>query len=80
MRVQRDISGSDLIKALQSFGYSLQRQKGSHATLATELNGTKSVTIPLHDPIKVGTLNSILKDIAEHHQMTRDELLANLSL
>jgi predicted RNA binding protein YcfA (HicA-like mRNA interferase family) len=34
------------------------RQKGSHVFLQ---RGHDTVTIPLHDPLKKGTLNSILK-------------------
>jgi len=33
------------------------------------------VTIPSHDPLKVGTLNGILKDIAVHLGISRDELV-----
>jgi len=36
--------------------------------------------IPNHDPIKLGTLQSILASIAAHHGMSRDELLFNLKL
>jgi hypothetical protein len=33
------------------------------------------VTIPAHDALKVGTLNGILKDIAVHLGISRDELV-----
>ena len=33
------------------------------------------VTVPAHDPIKVGTLNSILRDIGEHAKLDRVALL-----
>jgi len=32
------------------------------------------VTVPLHDPLKVGTLAAILADVAAHQKMSRDEL------
>lgn len=35
-------------------------------------------TLPLHDPLKVGTLSAILSDVAQHHGMTRAELLRQL--
>jgi len=34
--------------------------------------------VPDHDPIKVGTLADILKDVAEHSGLDRDELLERL--
>lgn len=78
MRIPRDLSGKDLIKALGKLGYEVTRQSGSHIRLSTALNGTHHVTIPDHRPIKVGTLSSILGDIATHHRMTREELVSLL--
>ncbi|NYE57789.1 putative RNA binding protein YcfA (HicA-like mRNA interferase family) [Carboxydothermus ferrireducens DSM 11255] len=34
------------------------RQTGSHIRLTTTLKGEHHVTIPLHDPLKIGTLNN----------------------
>jgi len=79
MRLPRDVSGADLIKALNRLGYTVTRRKGSHIRLTNVTRKyTHHVTIPDHDPIKVGTLNNILKDIAEHVGLSRDELLAQL--
>jgi len=36
------------------------------------------MTVPAHDPIKVGTLNAILRDVAAHFGLTREELLEAL--
>jgi hypothetical protein len=33
------------------------------------------VTIPSHDPLKLGTLSAILGDVAERLKLDRDELL-----
>lgn len=78
MRIPRDLTGKELIKALGKLGYEVTRQSGSHIRLTTSRNGTHHVTIPDHRPIKVGTLSGILGDVAAHHQMTRDELLTLL--
>lgn len=75
MRIPRDVYGKDLIKALSKLGYAVTRQSGSHIRLSTEIRGTHHITIPNHSPIKVGTLSGILRDIAEHHQMIREDLL-----
>ena len=78
MKTPRDITANDLLKALKSFGYEIIRQKGSHIRIKTELNGEHSETIPNHKPIKIGTLNGILNSIAEHFDMTKDELIEKL--
>ena len=36
------------------------------------------VTVPAHDPLKVGTLSGILGDVAGHLKITREELLRRL--
>jgi hypothetical protein len=36
------------------------------------------ITIPNHDPLRVGTLAAILRDVAGFHGMSRDELLDRL--
>jgi len=80
MKLPRDVSGTALIKALRTLGYSPTRQSGSHVRLTTEEKGTHHVTIPNHDPVKLGTLASILDDIAGHHKLTRNDLLLKLRL
>ncbi|MBW4498154.1 MAG: type II toxin-antitoxin system HicA family toxin [Scytonema hyalinum WJT4-NPBG1] len=78
MKLPRDLSSEDLVKALARFEYLVDRQTGSHIRLTTQKNGEHHVTIPAHDPLKVGTLNAILRDIAEHFGLSRDELIAEL--
>ena len=78
MKLPRDLSGMGLAKHLAKLEYSTTRQTGSHMRLSTDRNGAHHITIPAHDPLKFGTMNSILRDIAEHHGMTREELLQAL--
>ena len=78
MKLPRDISGISLAKALRALEYDVTRQTGSHIRLTTLVNGEHHITIPAHDPIKIGTLSGILADIARHHETTRDELLKRL--
>jgi predicted RNA binding protein YcfA (HicA-like mRNA interferase family) len=80
MKLPRDISGKNLIKALSILGYQVTRQTGSHIRLTTEQNGQHSLTIPAHNPLRVGTLNSILKDVANHHALSLKELIKILLL
>ena len=75
MKLPRDISGKDLIKALSRLNYAVTRQTGSHIRLTTLNKGEHSITVPAHSPIKVGTLNAILKDVSDHFNLSRNELL-----
>jgi predicted RNA binding protein YcfA (HicA-like mRNA interferase family) len=74
MKLPRNLSGDDLAKALERLGYQVTRQTGSHVRLTTDQNGEHHATIPRHDSLRVGTLSSILRDIAEHHGLSKDEL------
>lgn len=78
MKLPRDLSGEDLVKLLARFDYAVDRQTGSHIRLTTQLKGEHHITIPAHDPLKIGTLNAILRDVAEHLGFSRDELLSQL--
>jgi predicted RNA binding protein YcfA (HicA-like mRNA interferase family) len=78
MKIPRDITANDLLKALKLFGYEIVRQKGSHIRIKTELNGEHYETIPNHKPIKIGTLNAILNNIAEHFDMTKEESIEQI--
>ena len=80
MKTPRDVSGPDLAKALRALGYEKVRQDGSHLRLTTNVDGQFHVTVPHHDPIKVGTLRSIIKLVAEHHRITPEDLLDKLEL
>ena len=39
---------------------------------------THNITIPNHDPIRVGTFSQIIREVAVHLDMTTDDLLAIL--
>jgi predicted RNA binding protein YcfA (HicA-like mRNA interferase family) len=78
MKIPRDLSGEQLVRLLRKLDYRIVRQKGSHIRLTTDEPSEHHLTIPNHDPIKLGTLNGILSDIAEHKQLTKEELLTLL--
>ncbi len=81
MKIPRDITASDLIRALRVLGYETVLQDGSHIRLTTTMDGTHHVTVPNHRPLKTGTLlGGILKPVAAHHKLTVEELLAKLEL
>jgi len=79
MKLPRDIGGENLIKLLAKFGYEVVRQTGSHVRLKSEVMGKiHSITIPLHKPLKLGTLNNILSDVAEYLKISKKELVERL--
>lgn len=78
MRLPRDLTGADLIRHLAKLGYRQTRQTGSHVRLTCESPIQHHLTIPLHDPLRVGTLAAILNDVAEVHGLQRETLLEQL--
>lgn len=54
------VSGKEAIRAFERLGYEQARQKGSHVFMRQE--GRRSISVPLNDPIKRGTLRSLIRD------------------
>ena len=78
MKIPRDISGQDLVRFLKPYGYTITRQSGSHIRLSTDQEGQHHITIPNHDPLKIGTLSAILSDIATHFNKSKDQIMQDL--
>jgi len=78
MKLPRNISATELISSLQKFGYVVTRQKGSHIRVSTTINGQHHLTVPNHNPIKLGTLSSILGDVAVHFNLSKEEVIERL--
>lgn len=78
MKLPRDLSGTTLAKALGRVGYRVVRQTGSHIRLTRDGAEQHHITIPAHDPLKVGTLAAVLAEIASRLAIDRDELLERL--
>jgi predicted RNA binding protein YcfA (HicA-like mRNA interferase family) len=69
-KLPTDLSGRDLIKALQRIGFVVQRQRGSHVILRRE-SPFGRVSVPNHKTLRIGTLRTILQEA----QLTVEELL-----
>ncbi len=78
MKIPRDLNGLHFARLLSKYGYIITRQTGSHIRLTSTLKGEHHITIPAHNPLKVGMLSSILKDISNHFKITKDELINDL--
>ena len=78
MRLPRDLTGAQLIKALEGIGYTRTRQTGSHVRLSCHAPDQHHLTVPLHDPLRIGTLAGILATVAQARGVTRDDLVKQL--
>jgi len=68
VKLPRDISGSEVVKAPRRLGFEVTRQEGSHIRLT---KGGCHVTVPNHKALLPKTLQSILKQA----NITREEFL-----
>ncbi len=75
MKMRRDLSSQELVKALKKLGYRISHQTGSHIRLTSQEKGEHHITIPAHNPLKIGTLNAIFRDIGNHFSLSKNELL-----
>ena len=74
------VSGKALIRWLESLGYHVVRQRGSHVRLERHFHGTThAITIPYHREIAKGTLNDILSSVAAATQQDKATLTLRLS-
>lgn len=78
MRLPRDVSGRDLVRALEAFGYVAVRQTGSHIRLTTQRHPEHKLTIPAHDSLRIGTLAGVVAEVAAHHGIPREEVVQRL--
>ena len=76
----RDMSGDELVRLLRRrYGYRMVRQRGSHMRLVTNIKGPEHhVSVPRHNPLKVGTLHSIMARVAAYLEINQDELRRQL--
>ncbi len=80
MRLPRNLSGMELVVLLRRhYGYNLIRQRGSHMRLASTYMGYEHhVSVPRHNPLRLGTLDRIFGDVAEYLDIDEDELKQEL--
>ena len=79
MKLPRDLSGLELARLLQKYGYEVVRQTGSHLRLSSSRKGHRHhVTVPDHDSLKLGTLSAILSDVAAYLESTREQVAREL--
>jgi predicted RNA binding protein YcfA (HicA-like mRNA interferase family) len=79
MKLPRNLNGQALANSLcLHWNYIQVHQTGSHIILDTEEPFHQRIAIPAHKSLRVGTLNHILKSVAQHKQINRQEILYKL--
>ena len=79
MKLPRDLGGEELAALLGRYGYKITRQTGSHMRLTSNSKGFEHhITIPRHKPLRVGTLSSIVNEIAAYLEIERQKLVEEL--
>jgi len=79
MKIPRDIKGTHLADILcRQWDYEVVHQQGSHIILETELPHHQRISIPNHNPLRLGTLNNILRSISRHKGVTKTDIINTL--
>ena len=57
-----NLSGKEIVRALENLGFVQARQRGSHVVMKkSTTEGSIGCVVPIHSEVAVGTLSSILK-------------------
>lgn len=76
MKLPRDLSGAELIKLLcKHYGYRRVNQEGSHVILEANTPRQHRISIPDHSPLRIGTLNAILRAVANVQGVEKENIL-----
>ncbi|MFM8469242.1 MAG: type II toxin-antitoxin system HicA family toxin [Limisphaerales bacterium] len=79
MKLPRDLSGAALVKSLcKHYGYRLVNQEGSHMILQTDSPRSHRLSVPAHPALRPGTLNAILRAIADVKGVEKEAILNRL--
>lgn len=79
MKLPRDLSGERLAQLLCSdWDYVRSHQSGSHIVLDTDKPTSHRIAIPAHLSLRIGTLNAILRSVAQHKGVSRGDLVKTL--
>jgi predicted RNA binding protein YcfA (HicA-like mRNA interferase family) len=79
VKLPRDLGGSEVVAALcRKWGYTKVHQVGSHVNLETNQPSHQRIVVPDHKSLRIGTLNKILREVAEHKGVSREDILATI--
>jgi predicted RNA binding protein YcfA (HicA-like mRNA interferase family) len=75
VKLPRGVSADRLIRALERLGHTVIRQKGSHIRLSHQAAPIHSISVPLHDPLKIGTFHGILAEVAQAQSVSIQDIV-----
>ena len=79
MKLPSDVSGHAFVAALcRDWGYVKVNQVGSHIVVQTEEPTRHRVSIPAHKTLRLGTLNGVLRSVANHKGVERQVILSSI--
>ena len=79
MKLPRNLPGKSLIQVLcREYGYREVHQVGSHVVLETDSPVHYRIPIPDHNPLRIGTLNAILRAVSRAKGIDKREIVALL--
>jgi predicted RNA binding protein YcfA (HicA-like mRNA interferase family) len=79
MKLPRDASGRQVAAALERhFGYRIVHREGSHVVLQTDSPHRHRLSVPDHKALRVGTLNAILRAVAQAQGISKQEAAEKL--
>jgi len=79
MKLPRNLAGRALVQVLcRDFGYQKVHQVGSHIVLETDSPSHHRIPIPDHTPLRLGTLNAILRAVARAKGISKNDVLSML--
>ena len=79
MKTPRDLYGRDFADHLiRRWKYVQLQQSGSHIILQSEPPLTGSLSIPAHKPLRVGTLNALIRLVSDQRAIARETVIEGL--
>ncbi len=79
MEIPKDLKGKHLVEILcRHWDYRVFHQQGSHIILDTESPRRQRISMLNHNPLQLGTLNSILRAVASHKDVSKTDIFNTL--
>jgi predicted RNA binding protein YcfA (HicA-like mRNA interferase family) len=79
MRLPRDLDGAELVRILcKQYGYRQVNREGSHIILQVETPRHHRLAVPDHHPLRLGTLNAILRAVAAAQGVEKEDIMRRL--
>jgi predicted RNA binding protein YcfA (HicA-like mRNA interferase family) len=77
MKLPRDLGGREVVDALvKKLDYHIVHERGSHIVLETDSPSHQRIVIPDHKNLRLGTLSAILRAVASHKHIGKEEIAA----